>query len=284
MAVLGGIAAVMPLARPGRRPLRWVAAAVPVAGAFLLPRGLVAAALVIPFLAACVDDVWRERRWPPAPTAVAAVYATAAASSLLVSRLGLRPLGFHEPIIELTGVHYLYAGVGALTLATATRRRSAILLTMTAPPIVAAGFFTRAAVFQVGGAVLMTAGVWLTALEHLRLATDPSRQRAERILFAASGLAPWVPMVLAVSWAAAQHTAVPALSIPDMVRTHGAANSVGFIVAGLVARRVRSRPLSSAHDAVRSAARAYHDRRARRGPRAGAAFATFMRPRRVELR
>ncbi|MEZ5180089.1 MAG: YndJ family transporter [Acidimicrobiales bacterium] len=47
----------------------------------------------------------------------------------------------------------------------------------------------------------------------------------------------WAPMVLAVAWAAAQHFDVPALSIPDMVRTHGAGNAIGFVGAGLLARR-----------------------------------------------
>ena len=50
-----------------------------------------------------------------------------------------------------------------------------------------------------------------------------------------SGLAPWVPMVLAVAWASSLYWDVPALSVPDMARTHGVMNVV-FVVAGLLER------------------------------------------------
>jgi hypothetical protein len=48
-------------------------------------------------------------------------------------------------------------------------------------------------------------------------------------------------MVLAVAWAAGQHWDVPLLSVPDMVRTHGAANALGFVLCGLLARRIDPR-------------------------------------------
>lgn len=53
-----------------------------------------------------------------------------------------------------------------------------------------------------------------------------------------SGLAVWLPMVLAVAWAAGQHWDVPALSIPDMVRTHGLGNAIGFVLCGLAGRNL----------------------------------------------
>jgi hypothetical protein len=40
-------------------------------------------------------------------------------------------------------------------------------------------------------------------------------------------------MILALAWAAGQHVDVPALSIPDMVRTHGVANALAFTLCGL---------------------------------------------------
>jgi hypothetical protein len=45
-------------------------------------------------------------------------------------------------------------------------------------------------------------------------------------------------MVLAVAWALGQHWDVPALSIPDMVRTHGVANAFAFVICGLLGRRL----------------------------------------------
>ena len=49
------------------------------------------------------------------------------------------------------------------------------------------------------------------------------------------GVAIWIPMVLAVAWAAGQHWDIPALSIPAMERTHGLANSLAFVLGGLLA-------------------------------------------------
>src|SRR5205085_9087253 len=94
------------------------------------------------------------------------------------------------------------------------------------------------------GAVLMTLGVWATASLHLGEAVGGRdavggggpTSTPRRALLAVSGLAVWAPMVLAVAWAAGQHWDVPFLSIPDMARTHGVANALGFTFAGLLAR------------------------------------------------
>ena len=48
-------------------------------------------------------------------------------------------------------------------------------------------------------------------------------------------------MALAVAWAAGQHWAIPVLSIPDMARTHGLANALGFILCGLIAGHLERR-------------------------------------------
>jgi uncharacterized protein (UPF0548 family) len=155
----------------------------------------------------------------------------------VVSRLGSTPLGQREPIIELTAVHYLYAGSAALVLAGWTGRLLPVVLTATAPPIVALGFVTGAAIAQVGGAVLMALGVWTTATLQLGEALGSTRRFGQRVLLAVSGLSVWAPMVLAIAWAAGQHWDIPILSIPDMARTHGAANAAGFVLCGLLARR-----------------------------------------------
>jgi hypothetical protein len=160
-------------------------------------------------------------------------------------------LGIREPIVELTAVHFTYVGGGALILALAAfntspaglRRRVGALglaLVASAPPVVALGFATGMAVPQVGGAVLMTVGVYCTAALQVIGAVGRRRTVMERGLLAISGLAVWVPMALAVAWAAGQHWDVPLLSVPDMVRTHGAANALGFVLCGLVARRAPS--------------------------------------------
>ena len=243
--VLAGVAVVLPLALGG--PIAaWLAAAAAVGVSFLLERGVVAGALVVPVAvtAATIAVATVRRRGPlmfwtrlDAVRVLACGWALVAAGSLIVSRLGWTPLGQHEPIIELTAVHYLYAGSAALVLAGWTGRLLPIVLTAAAPPIVAIGFVTGSAVPQVGGAVVMAVGVCTTATLQLRTVFDASLSRGRRVLLAVSGLSIWAPMVLAVAWAAGQHWSVPILSIPDMARTHGAANAAGFVLCGLLARR-----------------------------------------------
>lgn len=252
--VLLGVAVVLPLAIGGHASL-WAAATVATVVSLLLPVGW-SGLLIVPLgLAAGAGLVTRLRlgglveAWGLGHVAglLAPAYALVAAGELMASRTGLELFGIGEPIVELTAVHYVYAGSAALVLArvalrTAPRRwqpvgRAAVVLTAVAPPVVAVGFVTEAAAAQVGGAVVMTLGVWLTAGLQLQSAVVPGRPIRARVLLGISGMAVWVPMVLAVGWAAGQHWDVPALSIPDMARTHGLPNALAFTLCGLLARR-----------------------------------------------
>jgi hypothetical protein len=153
-----------------------------------------------------------------------------------------------EPITRLTVVHFTFAGVATTAMGREAVRAagggppwrrqltaSGLGLAMAAPPIVGLGFSTGSAVAQVGGAVAMTAAAYALAASHLAEAWPARRTRIGRLL-AVSGLSVWVPMVLAVAWALAQHTGGRALSIPDMVRVHGSLNAFGFVGCGLAAR------------------------------------------------
>ena len=273
--VIFGIALVLPLALGGRL-WWWALSATAAAGAFAVPRGPGAAVLVVPFALTVVAVLvrwvagagpWRAWGLAEGGAGLARVYAVVAAAALAQSRAGLMPFGIREPLVELTAVHYTFAGAAAVVLAERALRhgpgpralgRAAVVLTAAAPPVVAAGFVTRAAVPQVGGAALMTLGVWATATLELRRAFAERRYPAgagqtvlpvaagrsvlpvaasRSVLLVVSGLAVWAPMVLALAWAAGQHWAVPALPVAAMVRTHGAANALGFVLCGLVATR-----------------------------------------------
>lgn len=259
LVVVLGVLVVLPLAFGS--PRRWAVAAAAVAASFALPIGPWSGAAAAIWLVVAVwslgaivhgaiehGAIVRPFDLTIGARAVAAGFATGAAGAFLASRLGLTLFGIGEPIVELTAVHFTYAGVGAVMLAAATltagavdrtgaARRSgvvALALTIAAPPMVALGFVIGHALPQVGGAVVMSAGVLLTAT--LQLVDAAGGRVTRRAGLVVSGLAPWVPMVLAVSWAASNYWAVPALSIPDMARTHGLMNVV-FVVAGLWARR-----------------------------------------------
>ena len=97
----------------------------------------------------------------------------------------------------------------------------------------------------------MTLGVGATAGLQL-VEGRRSGPAGARLLLLVSGLSVWVPMVLAVAWAAAQHAEVAALSTADMIPTHGGLNAVGFVGCGLLARWVQRRPAADGTSRVRS--------------------------------
>lgn len=252
--VVIGVGVVIPLALG--HPRRWAAVAAAVAAALIAPSGPVAAAMAGVWLAVAVHCLVGALRLAATsrvePALLADVMGPAsaciAAVAFVCSRGNVALFGIGEPIVELTAVHFTYAGVGAVALAGVVARSHgtagtvALVLTVAAPPIVATGFLLEHPVPQVGGAVLMALGVLVTATlqaSEARRATGPARP-----LLVISSLAPWIPMALAVAWAMSLYADVPALSIPDMVRTHGTMNAI-FVVAGLAARRFQDRSRDS---------------------------------------
>ena len=237
-ALVLGVAAVMPFSLKAR-PLPWALAALCVLVALTLPAGPLAALFVAPWvLLTIVSGVGSLRArafWP----AMVAGFAGTASLALVTSRLELAPFGIVEPIVKLTALHFSYAGAGTLALALRLHdvrpgrwSRVALGLVFLAPPVVALGFVLRGAVGQVGGACLMTAGVWSVALLQL----PDARSAPHRWLWRISCLSPVVAMVLGVSWAASNYwPTIPALSVPDMVPTHGALNAFGFVLCGHLA-------------------------------------------------
>lgn len=240
LALVLGVGVVMPLALRGS-PVPWLAAAAGVVISLALPPGPLAALFVTPWVVltviAGVRAVLQRKPWP----ALVAGFAGTASLALVASRLELTLFGINEPIVKLTALHFTYAGAGTLALALRLHelrpgRWSSVarVLVLIAPPLVASGFVTRSAVGQVGGASVMTAGVWLVAL----LQFPDARFGPMRWVWRVSCLSPLVAMVLGVAWAASQYWPwIPALTVPDMVPTHGALNAFGFVLCGHLAAR-----------------------------------------------
>lgn len=248
--VLAGMGVVVPAACPALRARWWAASVALLLPALLLPQGLGAALLAIPALGGSVllanRAVVGARRGPDGSSsaaagelAIAALLGVAAGAAVAHAHGG-PVLGIHDPIIELTAVHFTFAGVGAFRLALTARQRTAggarhlagaaVVLSVGAPPVVALGFLSREALPQVGGAVLMTLAVWATAVAQLTALPGGSA----RWCLVASSAAVALAMPLAVAWAAGQHWDVPALSVQAMVRTHGMLNGLVFVPAGLL--------------------------------------------------
>jgi hypothetical protein len=221
--------------------------------ALLAGRGGGAGALALPWLAVALSlagagaNRWLRRPdFDPAALARLAspVYLTVGATWLVASRLGMKPVGIGEPIVELTAVHFHFAGFAAALLAARTYEvasrvtprwaTAGTLLTIAAPPIVAVGFTSGWAPAQIGGALLLSIGVWIVAALTLAAVLPLTAGAGAKALLGVSALSVGAPMVLAVFWAAGQHYDLPALDIPAMARIHGTLNAFGFSLAGLL--------------------------------------------------
>jgi hypothetical protein len=246
VALVVGVGVVLPLAF--ERPFTpFQVAAVGVAASLAVAPGWPAAVVLTPWLGLSVREIVSALRRRRVVALFVAGFSLTAALALVVSRMEWVLFGIEEPIVKLTALHFTFAGAGTLALAARavearpvrTRRWAGVLL-MLAPPFTAVGFLTKLAFFQVGGAVLMTVGVLSVAVFFV----EEAQGRAgwvRRLLFA-SAASPWVAMVLAVSWAANQYwPQVPALTVPDMVPTHGALNAFGFVLTGHLAWWLDSR-------------------------------------------
>jgi hypothetical protein len=216
--------------------------------AVLLDRSGPAAALAVPWLLFAVVLLLRAiQLWLRTPRlhdlvwVASAGYLAIGAVWLLADRLGLEPAGFRPPFVQLTAIHFHYAGCIATTLAGCALRRepasSAARLaaagTVIAPPIIAAGFLWLGAL-QIAGATLSTAALWLLAWVVLRRIV-PTAPRPAAILLTISSLAVLAPMLLAIQWAIGHNFGTPALSIPAMARTHGLLNALGFTLPAIAA-------------------------------------------------
>ncbi len=251
LVVVLGAAVVLPVAL-GRWTGAWLVVAASTALAVAVDPGPVGLVLALPWLlvagaatvTAAATAAREDRAWTLDAVGRVAMpgFAVVAGGGLVESCGGLAVAGFGEPITRLAAVHFTYAGVATTALALAARRArpgwvatGGLVLALVAPPVVATGFWTEAAVAQVGGAVLMAGSAYLVSVVHLAEGWSRRATPIGRLLLV-SGLSAWVPMVLAVAWALAQHTGGPALSIPDMARVHGSLNAFGFVGCGLAAR------------------------------------------------
>jgi hypothetical protein len=189
----------------------------------------------------------RDLLWP-----LAAGYLAFGSLWLLADHAGYEPAGFGPPFVELTAVHFTYAGFVATVLAgCAWRRRpddrlaaTAAIAIAGAPPFVAIGFAALGAL-QIVGAIVLTVGTYALAWVTLRHVVPTVRPVAAWAL-GASAVSVLVPMLLAIQWAIGANLGTPALSIPHMAATHGVANAVGFALLGVLGWRVVRRDGSAA--------------------------------------
>ncbi len=111
-----------------QRASKWIifAAAALATISFFLPTGTLAAAFAIAWLLVCASlalrglrRLWRYRAqsFSQFCFAIGEAYVIVGGTWLVASRLGLQPVGFQEPIVLLTAVHFHFAGFLSAVLA-----------------------------------------------------------------------------------------------------------------------------------------------------------------------
>ena len=183
--------------------------------------------------------------------AVARIDLVVGGSWLVASRLGMRPLGIQEPIGLLTAVHFHFAGFATAMIAAATLRFAAGLrgerwlerllpFVVGMPYVVAIGFVISPALKMVA-AILFSVSVAGLAVA-LRSCGRRAEPRAARVLLQVAAAAVFAGMVLSGVYAVADFMGSDVLTIPQMARTHGILNGVGFCMAGILGWLVESGP------------------------------------------
>jgi YndJ-like protein len=172
---------------------------------------------------------------------------------LVLSRLGAQPMGFLEPIVLLTAVHFHYAAFatpilvgGVARFATARILRSSypvlVVAALAGPLLVAAGitFSPSLGLFGAGVQSLAVLGVSVVLGGAAR---RHSRSAITRLLLGVSAISPWLTAPLALAYAWGEVSKQPTISLPDMARIHGVVNALGFVLCALLGL-VRARDAS----------------------------------------
>ncbi len=236
-----------------------------IAGAsFLFPPGVIAGTLAIAWLPFCGFLTWHgverlRRRGVRASLKTldefcidaALIYLPVGAIWLWASRMGIRLMGFEEPIVLLTAIHFHFAGFAAPLLAGLAGRHLrqagrmgyffvAAGVIILGPALVALGITLSRAV-EVVSAVLLAAGyLGLAGLVLVRVLRAVPGITA-RILLALSALSVVVTMFAATGFAYGNFSGAFTITIPTMVNVHGWTNALGFVGCGFLGWTINQR-------------------------------------------
>jgi len=238
------------------RVVRWIQfpAAVCAIAAFWRPPGIMAATLALPWLAlGCFMGVVALRklirgalkRLNTACVVASFLYLPIGCAWFTASRLGISPMGFQEPIVLLTAVHFHFAGFAAplLALAAESGIKTGNSVARGIFRVVAAGVLAGpgllATGFVIGPRLKLTAAL-LVACSELALsiyflaAIRTLRPRLAQAFVGVSAISVLFAMILAAVWAIGEFPLQPFVHLDEMARFHGTANGIGFILCGLV--------------------------------------------------
>jgi hypothetical protein len=162
----------------------------------------------------------------------------------LMSRAGMKPAGFEEPIVLLTAVHFHYAGfVAPLLAALAARRagpRRPILIAGAAivigTPVLALGWTLHVPALKMIAVSAISGGLFILSMEMTWIATDTPRE-LPRALTGVAAFSIFLGMVFAVLYGIGELVNFSYIGIPAMALSHGILNGFGFATCGLLGAR-----------------------------------------------
>jgi len=171
----------------------------------------------------------------------------------LADRLGLHPLGFGSDIVQLTAVHFHFAGLvlpvasGLVVREFASSRIAATAGwgVLAGVPLVAVGITStqlgRGPAMEFFAALVLAASAMIIAVFQLRLAAQKRWPAKVRVLWSIAGMALVFGMSLALLYSARPYVMpLPRLDLPWMRALHGTANALGFALCGLLGWRLRT--------------------------------------------
>lgn len=252
-ALIFGMVIVVPMAMllSGRllgrsRVPKWVlvAAGVLASTSFFVEKGPVSAGLCIPWVVICTI-IGLEKLGNPRTLVARLVYLLPHAylvfggAWLVISRYGARPLDFPSVIVELTAVHFHFAGFVAPVIIAVTRNYQvrargsllvALVLSLVASPLTAIGFVYSSTIGAVG-AVTFVLGLFVWSVITTVVVVPQLKGSARWLMLVAAG-----SVLLSMSLAAIYSIGVAVgegwIKIPTMARTHGVLNAIGFSLCG----------------------------------------------------
>ena len=219
---------------------------------FFLPVGPLAASFATAWLLVCalftlrgLRRLWRYRARSFSQFCFAAgeAYLLVGGTWLVASRLGLQPVGFQEPIVLLTAVHFHFAGFLSAVLAGLTYERlretrwskplrAALAGVVVGPGLLGLAFLVGPKV-KLAAVVLIVVGQFGLATGMIRVALGSANPVGRAMLLLSSGCVV-AGMVLAATWAVGEYPLQPFVDLGGMERVHGALNAVGFGICGLI--------------------------------------------------
>ncbi|MFT5681001.1 MAG: hypothetical protein ACI8RZ_001907 [Myxococcota bacterium] len=249
-----GVLVIVPLGVSTR--IAWLAlvCGVPLIAALGMPQGTLAGMLAVPWLmltiglaVAGMGRILRRGGQEPSELCVDTghVLVLVGGSWALLDRLGVRPWDYDPLLVQLTAVHFHFAGFALPLLAGMVGRqrpggtpRWIVTGILAGMPLVAGGLLISQITGWHGGEWLPS---WLLAAAGMgvagcQIAEAWRRPSIRSLLLALSGGALLVGMFMAGSWGLARAWGLPWPTMIDMFKLHGLLNAFGFSLLGLLAR------------------------------------------------